>query len=77
MDALSAIFEAFGDALKSVLPLSPFTPFIEEIGTFEYLGWLNWFFPVGACIKVIGAWLAAIAAFYLYSIVLRWIRAIH
>ena len=77
MEIMSSIFDFFADTLKSVLPLSPFQQFISEIGSFEYLGWLNWFFPVGDCLKVLSAWLAAIGAFYLYSIILRWIKAIH
>ena len=77
MEIMTSIFDFFADALKSVLPLSPFQQFISEIGSFEYLGWLNWFFPVGDCLTVLSAWLTAIGVFYLYSIILRWIKAIH
>ena len=41
-----------------------------------YLGYLNYFVPVGTCLKIGAAWLSAIALFYLYSVVARWIKLI-
>lgn len=41
-----------------------------------YLGYLNYFVPVGTCLKIGTAWLAAIALFYLYSVLARWIKLI-
>lgn len=74
---MGKMLQSLGEFLVSVLPLSPFQGFIDSIGTFEYLGWLNWFFPVGDCLRVLSAWVAVIGAFFLYSIILRWIKAIH
>ena len=74
---MQAIFDNLVAGLQKVLPLSPFQGFIDTIGSFEYLGWLNWFFPVGDCIKVLAAWVTVIGTYYLYSIALRWIKAIH
>lgn len=76
MDFLSGIWEAFAGALMEVLPTSPFKDFIEGVGSIEYLGMLNWFFPVGPCLAVMAAWLGMVGLFYLYSIVMRWIKAI-
>ena len=70
------IFQRMGDFLINVLPLSPFRGFIDSIGSFEFLGWLNWFFPVGDCLMVLGAWVSVIAMFFLYSIVMRWLKVI-
>ena len=74
---MAELLQAFGDFIKAVLPTSPFRGLIDSIGSFEYLGWLNWFFPVGECLAVLVAWVAVISTYYLYSIVLRWIKAIH
>lgn len=72
-----------GDAWKgllqnliSVLPTSPFAPFIEQFGQLPALGWLNWFFPVRGCLTVMAAWLTAVSLFYLYSVVARWVKLI-
>ena len=66
----------FLDTVLKVLPTSPFRDFINSMEELPYLGYLNYFIPIGTFIKIGTAWLGAIALFYLYSIVLRWIRAI-
>ncbi len=76
LDFMTAIIEKFLDWVLNLLPTSPFTAFIEACGNLPYLGWLNWFIPVGQMIAIGEAWLISIGLFYLYSIVLRWIRAI-
>lgn len=58
------------------LPPSPFTGIVEAINGLEWLGWLNWFIPVGRIIQLTAAWIAAIALYYLASIALRWVKAI-
>lgn len=73
---MAAIFQKMGEFLVNVLPLSPFQGFIDSIGSFDYLGWLNWFFPVGDCLIVLSAWVTVIGAFFLYSIVMRWLKVI-
>lgn len=74
--ALGGAVQKFGDFLMDVLPLSPFAQFYEVWTPPEYLGWLNWFFPVGFCLRVLAAWLGAITLFYLYSIIMRWVKVI-
>lgn len=60
----------------SVLPRSPFVDFFDKFEALPYLGYLNYFIPVGTLLKIGAAWLVAIGIFYLWSIILRWIRAI-
>lgn len=76
MDMLAGLWEAFSGALMRVLPTSPFRQFLADFADLPFLGYLNWFFPVGDCIIVMIAWLGAISLFYLYSIVMRWIKMI-
>ena len=70
------VYNSFADKLLSLLPLSPFTQFISYFQSFPFLGYLNWFFPVGDCLVVMTAWLTAVGLFYLYSIVMRWLKVI-
>ena len=72
------LIQKFAGSIVKVLPLSPFQPYkyLDQLSNLDYLGYLNWFLPVGSCVKIGVAWLGAIAAFYLYSIILRWIKAI-
>ena len=60
----------------SLLPLYPFKEFIDKLEEIPFLGYLNYFIPVGTCLKIGAAWLSAIALFYLYSVVARWIKLI-
>lgn len=76
MEFITSIFNQFGEALSKVLPLSPFREYINAFGDIPYLGWLNWFVPFRAITKILAAWLAAVALFYLYSIAMRWLKMI-
>lgn len=71
-----SLFNAFAEKLLSVLPLSPFKPFISQFENLPYLGYLNWFFPVGECLIIMASWLSAVGLFYLYSIIMRWLKVI-
>lgn len=64
----------FANYIMSVLPTSPFQPFIKDLASLPYLGYVNWFIPIGDFIKIGLAWLVSIGLFYLYSILLRWIK---
>lgn len=63
-------------AILALLPLSPFAGFIDSLEAVPYLGYINYFIPVGAMLKIGTAWLSAIALFYLYSVLARWIKLI-
>lgn len=76
LEWLGQLFSKFGAMLVDVLPTSPFQPYIQAISDLPYLSYLNWFVPVGAFITILETWLSAILIFYLYSIILRWIKAI-
>lgn len=70
------IVTQFLNAVLSLLPRSPFVSVLESMDKLPYLGYLNYFVPIGTFISIGQAWLVAIGIFYLYSIILRWIRAI-
>ncbi len=62
--------------VQSFLPHSPFTAVLDAMESLPYLNYLNWFIPVPAFIAIGELWLAAISTYYLYSIILRWIKAV-
>lgn len=76
LDWFKEIFDEFADWLLTVLPSSPFRGFL---GNFKvqfdpYLGYLNYFVPIKDFIAIIGAFLAVVAVYYLYSIIMRWVK---
>jgi hypothetical protein len=70
------IVEKFLNTVLSILPTSPFTQFIPAIASNKFIGWLNYFVPISEFITIGTAWLGAVGVFYLWMIILRWIRAI-
>ena len=73
---ISDAFNGLINNLVQLLPASPFAGVIDSLSGVPYLGWLNWFFPVRGCLVVMSGWLTAIALFYLYSVVARWVKLI-
>ena len=76
MQQIQDILISLMQQLKKVLPMSPFAQFYTQWEQLPYLSWLNWFFPVRSCLIVMAAWLGAVALFYVYSIVMRWVKMI-
>lgn len=79
------MFDALSDALVrfavSVVELFPASPFgvLDELSTSEVYEWLrmvNWFIPIGTFVSILESWLTCVAVYYVYQIVLRWIKVI-
>lgn len=77
---LEAFMNKLLDLVQTVLGWLPASPFADSqllsISDSQGLSWLNWFFPVGDCLDLTAKWIAAIALYYLASIMLRWVKAI-
>lgn len=80
------MFDSLTDTLVSLalqvinlFPASPLQPLIAQLansGLSDWLGYVNWFIPVGTMLGILSAWLTCIAAYYVYQIILRWIRVV-
>lgn len=69
-------FTKFFTWLLNFLPHSPFQSLIANIDNIPYLAEFNWFFPVTEIISVMEVWLTAVALFYLYSAIMRFVKII-
>ena len=72
------IIDIFSKALGWVLmmlPLSPFANLMQYALTNELLQFLNYLLPIGALIVITEGWLTAIATFYVWQVILRWVKA--
>jgi len=76
MDLFEWVWENFADVVKEVLPTSPFRQFLDDFANLPFLNYLNWFVPVKEILIVLVAWCGAIALFFLYSIIMRWLKVI-
>lgn len=70
------IYQGFAQALMEVLPLSPFRQYIVQLQDATWIHWLNWIVPINTILTIFSAWLGAVAVFYLYSLVMRWLKVI-
>lgn len=79
---LDSLSELIADGLKGILgffPPSPFAALTEmaaEGQIAEWLGYLNWFVPVGSFVAILELWLTCIAVYYVWQIILRWVKVI-
>lgn len=65
--------------IYSILPLDPFKDVISELydsSIQEGLSWLNWLIPIGDLIEILLLWVTCIATYYIYTVVLRWLKVI-
>lgn len=76
LDAFKAIFNQLYVWLMQFLPNSPFQAIINALGSIPYLSYFNWFFPVTEVLAVMEAWLMAVAIYYLYQAIMRYIHLI-
>lgn len=77
-DALTSTLTAFAIHVINLLPESPFV-ILDELSRSEFYEWLrilNWFIPVNTFVSVLEGWLVAVAIYYVYQIVLRWVKVI-
>ena len=68
------IFNTLWVAIVSFLPGSPFKAIIANLDGLPYMAEFNWFFPVHECVIVIEVWLTAVALYYTYMAIMRFIR---
>lgn len=76
IDIIKGIFQKMFDAILSLLPNSPFQYMLQNMTALPYLPVLNWFVPVAEIVYVTSLWLVAIGIYYVYSAILRFVRAI-
>lgn len=71
---MKEILDKLLHSVLALFPMSPFLPVIQELGTLPYLGYINWVIPIGDFVKIGTAWIAAIALYYMYMVVARWVK---
>ena len=76
MDILKTMWSNFGSEVMKVLPLSPFRDWISYLAAVPYLGYIKWFIPLATIAKITAAWVGAIATYYIYSTILRWLNMV-
>lgn len=83
MDFLNGVKDWLTDFLNEIqavimalLPDSPFKSFSMPSEIKEILGYINWIIPFYMIGNTLMAWCGAIAVYYAYQTVLRWIKTV-
>lgn len=76
---LNRVIAAVGAVISAFLNLMPTSPFADD--TFyeaipEWGKWVSVFIPWETILGIFGLYVSAVAVYYCYRIVLRWIRAV-
>ena len=74
--AIVEFFNMLAGLLYSLLPTSPFVSFFNSMQQSPFLGYLNYFLPVAEAIVILQTWLVAIAVYYAYQMIMRFINMI-
>lgn len=78
MDVLNQIVGWLSNLLGWVtqfLPDSPFQNLLASGPVATYLGYVAYFVDVQYIVNATGLWIAAIAVYYVYMAILRWVKA--
>lgn len=72
------IISMFANALRWVVSLLPDSPFagFDSSPIQSIMQYINWVVPVDRILQLTAAWLACVAVYSVYQVVLRWVKAI-
>jgi hypothetical protein len=78
-DIISGIGDAINAILEGILSLLPDSPFqalatIPEVQAI--LGPLNYFIPISFALSLLQTWLFAVGLYYIWMVLLRWLKAV-
>ena len=67
LDWMDSLVDKFWNKILDFMPGDPFENFIDQLkygSISDYIGYVNYFFPVGFLIKSLAAFLSALAVYY-------------
>lgn len=78
INLINALIRGLGAVLNLIFGLLPPSPFklLDNTVIKEYLPSLNYFIPISEIISIGELWLVSISTYYIYQVVLRWIKAV-
>jgi hypothetical protein len=75
LNTLIDIASGIADGLMWLLPISPFSA-LELVFDNNLMGYINFFLPVQEAVNLLVGWGVAIGLWYLYALILRWVKAV-
>lgn len=76
INGLIGIFNTFMHLVENMLPASPFAGISDYIIDIPWLGVVNYFVPLQACVDILVLWAGGMVVFFVVSIILRWLKVV-
>lgn len=78
---INTVIWLFAKVLSLIFGLLPNSPFINISRSFDvsigkYMGYLSWLIPIKSILSILALWLGCMLVYYVYSVVMRWIKLI-
>ena len=78
---INTIIWLFAAVLKLVISFLPNSPFLElsrvyDVSISKYMPYLSWLLPIKSMLFILISWLGCMLIYYIYSVVMRWIKLI-
>lgn len=78
---INTVIWLFASVLNLIFSFLPNSPFLNLISTYDmsvskYMGYLAWFVPIKSMLGILITWLGCMLVYYIYSVVMRWIKLI-
>jgi len=70
------LFSKVLSVIFSILPNSPFSSIPDNSSISEFMPYLAWILPIKSIVGILVTWLSAMSIYYIYSVVMRWIKLI-
>lgn len=72
---IQTIVDTANSVFRSMPALCPFSAF-QNLLSNDLLAMINWFIPMSEMVFILESWGAAVAGWYIFSIILRWLKAV-
>lgn len=77
MATLEMFLNGFINSLISFLPRDPFQGILQSVApSGQIMNYINWFIPIGDMVNVLTIWTGAIAAWYVWQTIARWLHLV-
>lgn len=75
---LNYVIDVFASLINFIFSLLPGSPFssVSLSPISKWLGYLNYLLPITEIIAILSLWGTCIGVYYLYQIVLRWVKVV-
>lgn len=73
-EGIKDYISGFFDAVIDALPTSPILYLTTNSEIKTVMGYVNFFIPIYTMVSIVESWLTAIAMYYVFTVIMRWLK---